>query len=71
MLKNARFYRCNLTHVDFSKSDLHAADLTRATLEKTLFKDANLYDAKLIDARGPGCDFSGANLKRAIYETSS
>jgi uncharacterized protein YjbI with pentapeptide repeats len=67
-LRAARFYRCNLEQVDFTRSNLHEADLTKAKLNKTLFVKANLYDAKLIEAKGPDVDFSGANLKRCIYE---
>ncbi len=67
-LRESRFYRCKLRRTDFTRSNLHAADLSRAKLGKTLFVKANLYDAKLIDARGPDCDFSGANLERAVYE---
>jgi len=63
-LRESRFYRCKLLRTDFSRSNLHGADLCQARLGYTSFVRANLYDAKLIDAKGPGCDFSGANLER-------
>lgn len=70
-LRGGNFYRASLVRVDFTRSNLFGADLTKAQLDHTLFVEANLYDSKLIEARGPGCEFRGANLKRAIYESGA
>ena len=67
-LEGARFYRAELLRPNFERSNLFSADLCKSHLTSGRFVDANLYDAKLLGTAGAGNDFSGANLKRALFD---
>ena len=57
-----------IEEADFTESQLLGMDFSKCALGRARFTGACLYDAKLRQASGAGCDFSGANLKRAILE---
>jgi uncharacterized protein YjbI with pentapeptide repeats len=67
-LLGARFYKARLERGDFTRANLMGADFSKAHIDGARFTDANLYDAKFLGSAGAATDFSGANLKRALFE---
>jgi uncharacterized protein YjbI with pentapeptide repeats len=68
ILKESRCYRASFEHADFTESQLMGVDFTKCMLTDARFTGACLYDAKFRQAAGERCDFTGANLKRALLE---
>jgi uncharacterized protein YjbI with pentapeptide repeats len=69
--RGGRFDRSSLAEADFSNADLMSVSFCKAKLSATSFSRASLYDAKFLGAvASVKCDFSGANLKRAMWEES-
>ncbi len=68
VLKGSRCYRATFEHADFTESQLFGIDFSKCLLTGARFKGACLYDAKLLKAAGERCDFTDANLKRALLE---
>jgi uncharacterized protein YjbI with pentapeptide repeats len=65
-LRGSEFLRACLDRVDFVRANLFEASFNKAIVNGTKFVDANLYQSRFLGAFGKGCDFNGANLKRAI-----
>ncbi len=70
VLEHSRFFKAQLDEASFAQAKLVSADLSKCTMNGARFTGANLYDAKLLGARGRDCDFSGANLKRALHDSA-
>lgn len=68
VLTESRAYRASFAEADFTESQLFGMDFSKCALDRARFTGACLYDAKLRQTSGAGCDFTGANLKRAVLE---
>jgi len=67
--RGGRFERASLAEADFSKADLMSVSFNKARLSATNFEGASLHDAKFLGAiASVKCNFTGANLTRAIWE---
>jgi uncharacterized protein YjbI with pentapeptide repeats len=68
VLKESRCYRSSFEQADFTESQLFGIEFTKCVLGRARFLRACLYGAKFRQATGGGCDFSGANLTRAVLQ---
>ena len=67
-LKNWRCYRTSFERADFTESQLFEVEFSKCAFARARFNGACLYGAKFRQATGGGCDFSNANLTRAVLE---
>jgi uncharacterized protein YjbI with pentapeptide repeats len=68
ILKDWRCYRSSFERADFADSQLFGIEFTKCSLRRARFTGACLYSAKFRQASGGGCDFSGANMTRAVLQ---
>jgi uncharacterized protein YjbI with pentapeptide repeats len=68
VLREARCYRASFEQADFSGAQLFGIEFSKCRLTKARFKGTCLYGAKFRQAVGGGCDFTDANLTRAVLE---
>ena len=66
--KGAVFRKARYTAAEFVQTDLCAVDLTETQLLEVQFVSANLYDAKFLGSQFARCDFTEANLQRAVFD---
>ena len=66
VLTESRCYRTSFDGADFADAQLFGVEFTKCSLKRAHFTRACLYGAKFRQARGGGCDFTGANLTRAL-----
>jgi uncharacterized protein YjbI with pentapeptide repeats len=67
-LRGGNFYRSILARAELVKADVLGANFNKSDLRDAKFTGANLYDAKMLGASGERCDFTGANLKRVMFD---
>jgi uncharacterized protein YjbI with pentapeptide repeats len=68
VLRESRCFRTSFEQADFTESQLFGIQFSKCALARARFVGACLYGAKFRQARGGGCDFSGANLTRAVLQ---
>ena len=68
VLREGRCYRSSFVSADFTESQLFGIEFTKCALARARFKGACLYSAKFRQTTGGGCDFSRANMTRAVLE---
>lgn len=68
ILRDSRCYRSSFEQADFTEGQLFGVEFSKCALAHARFTRACLYGAKFRQAVGGGCDFTGANLTRALLQ---